>query len=71
MKKGHQKIINQMGRATTGAFQSIPLGIVLEESKLAPAEPLLNYRQARFAQRLMARPKGHHGRAEILERKGT
>ena len=32
---------------------------------------MLDYRQARFTQRLMARPKGHHGPEEILERRGT
>ena len=50
-----------MGRATTGTFQSTPLGIVMAESKLALAEPLLDYRQAKFAQRLMARPKDTTG----------
>ena len=71
MEKDYQQIINKMGRATTGTFQSTPRGIVLAESKLAPAGPLLDYRQASFTKRLMARPKGHHGPEEILERRGT
>lgn len=40
--------INRMGRATTGTFRSTPLGIVIKESKVAPAKPLLDYRQAKF-----------------------
>ena len=40
----------------------------MAESKLTPAKPLLDYRQAKFMQRLMARPKGHQGPEEILER---
>lgn len=71
MEKQHQKAINRMGRATTGTFQSTPLGIVMAESKLAQAGPLLDYRQARFARRLMIRPRGHHGPEEILERRGA
>lgn len=65
----YQLAINKMGRATTGNFRSTPLGIALAESKLAPAKPLLDCRQAKFMQRLMARPKGHHGPEENLERK--
>ena len=60
-----------MGRATIGTFSSTPLGILMAKSKLAPAGPLLDYRQARFTQRLMARPKGHYGPEKILERRGT
>ena len=74
MEKDFQLIINKMGRATTGTFQSTLRGIVLSESKLAPAAPLLDYRQASYTKRLMARPKGHqgrHGPEEILERRGT
>ena len=69
MERDYQKIINRMGRATIGAFQPTPLGILAAESKLAPAGPLLDFRQACFAKRLMARPKGHHGPEEILERR--
>ena len=49
----------KMDRATTGTFRSTPLDIVMAESKLAPAKPLLDYRQEEFMQRLMAQPKGH------------
>ena len=50
----YQAAINRMGRATLGAFRSTPLGIVAAESGHTPARPLLDYRQARFAQRLHA-----------------
>ena len=71
MEKDYQKIISKMGRATTGTFRSTPLGIVIAESKLAPAGPLLDFRQECFAKRLLARPKGHNGPEEILERRGA
>ena len=71
MERDFQLVINKMGRAATGTFQSTPRGIVLAESKLTPAGPLLDYRQASFTKRLMARPKGHHGPEEILERRGA
>ena len=67
----YQAAINRMGRATLGAFRSTPLGIVVAESGLTPARPLLNYRQARFAQRLHARPRDGEGPEEILDREGV
>ena len=48
-----------------GAFRSTPLGIAMTESKLTPAYALPDSRQARSAQRLTARPRGHHGPEEI------
>ena len=57
-----------MGKAALGAFQSPPLGIVMAESGLTPARALLNHRQARFAQRLYARPADGQGTEEILAR---
>ena len=46
---------------------------VITVSKIGhtPARPLLDYRQARFAQRLLARPQGGEGPEEILERDGA
>lgn len=41
------------------------------ESKLIPAKPLLDYRQAKFMQRFMARLKGHQVPEEILKRRGS
>lgn len=63
--------ISKVGRATTGAFRSTPLGIVMAASGLAPVKPSLDHRQAKFTQRLMARHRGHHGPEGILERRGS
>lgn len=58
-----------MGRATLGVFQSTPTGIVAAESKLhLQGHYWLDYRQARFAQRLPVRPQGHKGPDEIKTR---
>ena len=54
--------------STLGAFRSTPQGILAGESDHALARPLLNYRQARFAHRLLARPQDGGGPEEILER---
>jgi len=42
-----------------------PLGALVNERVLTPAENLLGYRQARFAQRVLAAPKGS-GTEDIL-----
>lgn len=68
MESEYQISINRMGRATMSAFRTTPPGIVMAESKLTPTKPLLDYHQAKFMQRPMARPKGHQGPEEILER---
>ena len=74
-KKGvareYQDATNRMGRATLGAFQSTPLGIVAAESGLMPARALLDHRQAGFTRRLFARPQGGEGPEEILERRDS
>ena len=56
----------------TSALHCIPPrgNIVLAESKLAPADPLLDYQQASYTKRRMAGPKEHHGPEEVLERRG-
>lgn len=51
MEGEYQRAINRMARSTLGAFRSTPQGILAAESGLTPARALLNYRQARFAQR--------------------
>ena len=71
MEGEYQRAINRMGRSTLGAFRSTPLGIVAEESGHIPARALLNYRQARFAQRPHARPRDWEGPEEILTREGA
>ena len=64
----YQQAINRIGRTTLGAFQSTPLGIVAAESGLTPASALLNHFQARFSQRLHARPIEGGGPEEVLAR---
>lgn len=59
-----------MGRNTLGVFRSTPLGTVAVESGHTSARELLDYRQARFAHRLHARPK-ERGPEEILDREGS
>ena len=48
-----------------------PLGIVAAKSGLTPARALLDFRQARFALRLMARPENGGGREEILRKRSA
>ena len=67
----YQLAINRMGRASLGAFQTTPRGIVAAESGFTPARALLNHRRARFAQRLYTRPRGGQGPEEILGREGS
>lgn len=67
----YQRAINRMGRSTLGVFKSTPLGIVVAESVLTPARALLNHRQAKFTQRLYARPRDGRGPEEILTREGS
>ena len=64
----YQRAINRMAKSTLGAFRSTPTGILAGESGHTPARPLLDYRKARFAQRLLARPQGGGGPEGILER---
>ena len=62
-----------MGRETLGVFQSTPLGTVVAKSGLAPAQALLDHRQASFAQRLLDRPRGSPlaGPEETMAREGA
>lgn len=62
----YQRAIDRMARSTLGTFRSTLQGILLAESGLAPARTLLDYRQARFSQRLYARPRDGQGPEEIL-----
>ena len=63
-----QGLTSRLGRSSLGARRKTSLGIVTAESALPPARALLDHRQARFALRLMARPRGGGGQ-EILERR--
>ena len=69
----YQRAINQMARATLGAFRSTLQGILAEESGLTPARALLDHQQARFAYRLHVRPQARDGGGpeEIQGREGT
>ena len=64
----YQRAINRMARSTLGAFRSTPQGILAGESGHTLARPLLDYRQARFTHRLLARPQNGGGPEEILTR---
>ena len=57
-----------MARSTLGSFRSTLQGILAAESGLTPARALLDHRQARFTQRLYARPREGGGPEEILAR---
>lgn len=58
VEKEYQLANNRMGRASLGAFQTAPRGIVVGESGFTPARTLRNHRRAKFAQSLYARPGG-------------
>ena len=58
MEEEVQRLTNRMGRASLGVCRTTPLGIDAAESALPPARALLDHRQARFALRIMARPRG-------------
>ena len=66
-----QLVLNRMGRASLGVRQTTPLGIVAAESGLTPARALFNHTQARFALRLLARPRGGGGQEEIMEMRAS
>ena len=66
-----QLVLNRMGRASLGVRQTTPLGMVAAESGLTPARALLNHTQARFALRLLARPRGGGGQEEIMEMRAS
>ena len=68
VEKEYQLAINRMGRASLGAFMTIPRGLVAGESGFTPSRALLSHRRAGFAQRLYARPRGGRGPEEILGR---
>ena len=67
----YQAAISRMGRATFGPFRSAPLGIIAGESGLTPTRALLDCRQARFTQQLLARPQGCSRPEEIISRRGS
>ena len=68
-----QTLTNSMGRASLGVRRTTPISIVTAMSALPPARALFlfDHRQARFALRLLARPRDSGGHEEILERKSS
>lgn len=63
--QGLQGLINNQARAVTGMLRSTPIGPLIRESALEPAEALLDTKQRRYALRLLGLPLGHPA-AEIL-----
>ena len=55
--KGLQRLVNQQARAITGAFRATPIGPLIREAALEPAESLLEARQLGYTTRLLSLPK--------------
>ena len=53
---GIQLMINRQARAITGMLKSTPIGPLVREASLAPAEVLLEARQLRYTTRLLSMP---------------
>lgn len=54
-----QKLLNKQARAITGMYRSTPIGSLMSESGLIPARIMLDYRQRKYAHRLLTLPDGH------------
>jgi ribonuclease HI len=54
--RGIQHLINQQARDITGAFSTTPIGPLLREAALEPAESLLEARQLGYTARLLGLP---------------
>jgi hypothetical protein len=57
-----QRMVNQQARDITGCLHTTPLGPLLKEAGLRPAESLLENRQRRYGARLLTLPEGHLAR---------
>jgi ribonuclease HI len=53
---GLQRLINQQARVITGAFSTTPIGPLIREAALEPAESLLEARQLGYTTRLLGLP---------------
>ncbi|ODM14623.1 hypothetical protein SI65_09968 [Aspergillus cristatus] len=62
---GIQLMINRQARAITGMLKSTPVGPLVREAGLAPAEALLEARQLKYTTRLLSLPENHPAK-EIL-----
>ncbi|OJJ79573.1 uncharacterized protein ASPGLDRAFT_944566 [Aspergillus glaucus CBS 516.65] len=56
---GIQLMVNRQARAITGMLKSTPVGPLVREAGLAPAEALLEARQLRYTTRLLSLPENH------------
>ena len=56
---GIQLMINRQARAITGMLKSTPVGPLVREAGLTPAEALLEARQLRYTTRLLSLPENH------------
>jgi ribonuclease HI len=54
-----QKLINRQARAITGMFKSTPIGALIREAALEPAEVLLDSRVTGYTTRLLTLPETH------------
>jgi Reverse transcriptase (RNA-dependent DNA polymerase) len=61
-----QLLINRQARATIGALRSTPVGPLLREAGLEPAESVLNARQLGYTRRLLGLPSSHPGHQILL-----
>jgi hypothetical protein len=54
--KGVQRLVNRQARAITGMFSTSPVGPLVREAALTPAEALLDDRQLSYTTRLIGLP---------------
>jgi ribonuclease HI len=58
-QRGLQLLINRQARAITGALRSTPIGPLLREAGVGPAEVLLDTRQLEYTKRLLGLPESN------------
>ncbi|KKA16155.1 reverse transcriptase, partial [Rasamsonia emersonii CBS 393.64] len=56
---GLQQLVNRQARAITGMFRTTPIGPLVREAGLEPAETLLEARQLGYTIRLLSLPRDH------------
>jgi hypothetical protein len=57
-----QKMLNRTARAITGCMKSTPIAPLIAEAGVLPAETILNDRQRKYTNRLLALPEGHQAK---------
>lgn len=63
--EGIQRLANRQARAITGMYRTTPIGPLIREAGIPPAETLLAARQLGYAVRLLGLP-GNHLARQIL-----